>query len=447
VGRSVRSPHPCLRGAGPALKILDLTEFFSETGGGVGTYLRAKARWCAARDDVEHVLVAPARRSARRTWHGSNLYEIGGPRAWSPGYHVLLGARRLRDILERERPDVIELGSIYLAPWVLRVATRGAPIPTVGYFHMDLAGAVLRTLARRWPRAARAAMRAAIDTYLRSAYARCHSVVGASDASLKAMADAGIAERRLAPFGVDLDVFRPDARDPAWKVEAGAHGQPVALFVGRLTIEKNLPVIVNALPELHRRFGLKLVLIGHGGWRAGLEALARTHPERLAVLPYESDRARLARAYASADLYIAPSPHETFGLAAIEAAACGLPIVGAGAGALDERLAGASWARTVPAGDPRAWADAVGDLLAADRAAVGAAARASAADYSWDRTFGTLLGIYQEAIEARGGRDRREGRGVAPFRERPVSPVASGERPAVSRTRTAPRPVPPAHPA
>jgi alpha-1,6-mannosyltransferase len=363
----------------------------------VGTYLRAKARWCAARDDVEHVLVAPAPWDAVRTWHGSRLYEIGGIEApGSPGYHVLLDARRLRRILACERPDVIELGSIYLAPWALRWAARGMPIPTVGFFHMNLAGAVLRTLARRWPGAARGAMRRLIAAYLRSAYARCAVVVGASQASLHAMAEAGIVERRLVPFGVDLETFRPEARDPAWKAEVGARGRPVALFVGRLTTEKNLPVVMAALPELHRRYGLKLVMIGNGGWRPALEAMAARHPERLAVLPFEPDPARLAQAYASADLYLAPSPHETFGLSAIEAAASGLPIVAAAAGALDERLAGAAWARSVPPGDPGAWTEAVGQMLAADAAAARDAARASARGYGWDRTFATLLDVYRE---------------------------------------------------
>jgi alpha-1,6-mannosyltransferase len=422
VGRSVRAVDGGVRGAGPALKILDLTEFFSETGGGVGTYLRAKARWCAARNDIEHVLVAPGARSAEREWHGSRLYEIAGPPApASPGYHVLWNPARLRKVLDRERPDVIELGSIYLAPWVLRLAQRGTPIPTVGFFHMDLAGAVRRTLARAWPGAARTVVRDAISAYLRAAYARCGCVVGASEAAVRAMADAGITERRLAPFGVDLETFRPEARDPAWKAEVGAAKRPVALFVGRLTVEKNLPVVLAALPEMHRRFGLKLVLIGNGGWRAALEAQAASSPDMLAVLPFEADRARLARAYASADLYMATSPHETFGLAALEAAASGLPIVGAAAGALDERLAGASWARLVPAADPRAWCDAVGELLAADPAVVRTAARASVAGYSWDRTFDALLEVYRDAITR-------------------ASRRASSTRTAPHPTRRAPRP-------
>jgi alpha-1,6-mannosyltransferase len=399
VGRGVRAADRRVRGAGAALKILDLTEFFSETGGGVGTYLRAKARWCASRDDVEHVIVAPGPRNAERAWHGSHLYEIAGPAApMSPGYHVLARPGRLRRIVERERPDVIELGSPYMAPWVLRRAARGLAIPVIGFFHLDLAGAVLRTLARGWPRPARAVLRTGIAAYLRRAFGQCRCVVGASEASLEAMADAGIRERRLVPFGVDLDTFRPEARDLAWKAEVDAADRPVALFAGRLTVEKNLRVVLDALPELHRRHGLKFVLIGDGGWRAGLEALAAKTPDLLAVLPFEADRAGLARAYASADVYLAPSPHETFGLAALEAAATGLPVVGAGAGALAARLAGASWARTVPAADPKAWCDAVGQLLAADPTVTRAAARASAATYSWDRTFSALLGVYREAI-------------------------------------------------
>jgi alpha-1,6-mannosyltransferase len=401
VGRGIRAAHRRVRGAGAALKILDLTEFFSETGGGVGTYLRAKARWCAGRDDIEHVLVVPGARNAERLWHGSHLCEIAGWAApASPGYHVLAHPGRVRRILERERPDVIELGSPYLAPWVLRRAARGLGIPVIGMFHLDLAGAVLRTLARGWPRPARAVLRAGITAYLRRAFAQCRCVVGASEASLAAMADAGIRERRLVPFGVDLDTFRPEARDAEWKAEVGAAGRPVALFAGRLTVEKNLRVVLDALPEMHRRYGLKLVLIGNGGWRPGLEALAAETPDRLAVLPFEADRARLARAYASADVYLAPSPHETFGLAALEAAASGLPVVGAGAGALAQRLAGGSWARTVPAADPDAWCDAVGQLLAADPVATRAAARASAMNHAWDRTFSGLLAVYREGMGA-----------------------------------------------
>ncbi|MDH4046105.1 MAG: glycosyltransferase, partial [Gemmatimonadota bacterium] len=132
LGRRVRAVDRRVRGAGAPLKVLDLTEFFSPLGGGVRTYLSAKARWFAGREDHSHVLVVPGARDAKREWLGSTRYEIGGPPApASPGYHILTGWGRLRRILERERPDVVELGSIYLAPWFLRQAMRRTPIPTI----------------------------------------------------------------------------------------------------------------------------------------------------------------------------------------------------------------------------------------------------------------------------------------------------------------------------
>jgi len=274
-------------------------------------------------------------------------------------------------------------------------------IAQVGLFHQDLGGAFTRTLARGWPDVVRAAPARAISAYLRSAYGRCQVVVGASDAAVAAMRAAGLPNPRLVPFGVDLDTFRPEARDPAWKREVGAEGRPVALYVGRLTREKNLPVLLDALPRMHRDLDLKLVMIGDGGWRGELERLADRSPAMLTVLPYETDRVRLARAYASADLYVAPSPHETFGLAALEAAACGLPIVGASAGALAERLTDAPWARTFAPDSPRALAEAVESALPSSTGALQNEARKAACGFGWDRTFTTMLGIYTEVAVSR----------------------------------------------
>jgi alpha-1,6-mannosyltransferase len=311
---------------------------------------------------------------------------------------VLARPGALREILERETPHVIELGSIYAAPWVLRAAAVGMSIPQIGFFHMDLVGAAVRTLGRAWPAPFRSATRLSLSAYLRAAYSGCWCVVGASHAALQAIQAAGIRRPRFAPFGVDLTTFRPEAADSCWKREVGAADRPVALYVGRLTIEKNLRVVIDALPDLHQALGLKLVLIGEGGWRPQLEAMAALNPAMLAVLPYETDRVRLARAYASADLYIAPSPHETFGFSALEAAACGLPIVGADAGALSERLLNAPWARPFDPASPAALTDAVSAVLGSDAAAARKGARQAACGFGWEQTFAELLGIYREAV-------------------------------------------------
>jgi len=175
--------------------------------------------------------------------------------------------------------------------------------------------------------------------------------------------------------------------------------QPVVLYVGRLSADKGLTVPLAALEEIHRATGARLVLIGEGHLRPRLERAARATPAMLSVLPFESDRGRLARAYASADAYVAPGPNETFGMAAIEAAASGLPLAGLASAAIGRLLAGADWARTYRAGDVADCARAVIQVLSLDRAGAGERARAAVATrYSWDRTFTELLDSYGEGV-------------------------------------------------
>ena len=210
----------------------------------------------------------------------------------------------------------------------------------------------------------------------------------------------------LIPLGVDLQTFCPERRDPAWRAAVGARdGQPVAVYAGRFSTEKGLGVVLDGLPELHRATGVKLVLIGEGHLRPKLEAVRRVNPDMLAVLPYESDRGRLATALASADLYVAPFPMETFGLAAVEAMACGLPVVGVDAGATGDLLGQVEWGRAYPPGDPAGFVRAARELLDQRTQALGTKARAqAAARFSWEKTCAGLLRLYREALRGNASR-------------------------------------------
>jgi len=365
----------------------------------VRTYLSAKSAWIARQPGLEHVIVVPGPKSERATDGRTTTYTVAGPPApGSPGYHVLWNASRLRRILAEERPGAIEIGSVYTAPWLLRLARRAHPAPVVGFVHMDLPGAVGRGLARFRDWVANLAT-ASTAAYMRAAYARCTALVVTSQAAHDALIRAGLPEPHVVPMGLDLERFRPDRRDPSWREEIGiADERPVGLYVGRLAGEKDVEVLSAALPELHRRTGMTMAFIGEGRLRSRLEALEREEPQMLRVLGFERDRDRLARAYASADLCFAPCPHETFGLAALEAAACGARVVGAGSGAVGELLAGSAWGRTFVPGKPDSLVNAAADALAIDRDAASRDARRAAEPYTWDRTFTRLLEIYRGLV-------------------------------------------------
>jgi len=370
------------------VKLLDVTEFYSPQGGGVRTYLAEKARWLAPRHEVQHVIVVPSNKTAVAQWQRSRVYLVRGPAVpASPGYHFLVAGRTLREIVTREQPDVIEVGSPYFAPWLVRRAARGARARLVAFVHEN-------------PRLYAARGAGLVTRYLRAAHRGFDLTVAASEDNLAGL---GVPRTAVVPLGVDTALFHPARRDPDWKQEIGAAPeQPVALYVGRLSAEKGLDVVLEALRDIHAVTNVRLVLIGEGHLRRRLERAARDQPAQLRVLPFETDRARLARAYASADLFVAPCPYETFGLAALEAMASGLPVVGVGAAGIGRLLAHADWGRTYRVGDAGDCARAIRELLTLDLQATRCRARAVVVErYGWDRTFSELLALYEDVAGRR----------------------------------------------
>jgi alpha-1,6-mannosyltransferase len=386
------------------VKVLDITEFYSPVGGGVRTYLEAKARWISADRGMEHVIVVPGEGNGAVRWFGSKLYTVRGPRVpASPGYRFMTAGRKIGRILREERPDVVEIGSPFLAArHALRAARRMVPRPKlVGFYHCDARRVYVDFGLRRLPARFRESVGKRFERYLARVYGEMDLVVAASPAARAALERLGLRRVETVPLGVDTEVFCPERRDPGWRVEVGAvGGQSVLLYCGRLAVERGLDVVIAALPELHRLTGAKFVAIGEGQLRRRLEQLAASNPAMVAVLPFEADRARLARAYASADCYVAPFPMETFGLSAVEAMACGLPVVTVDRGAVADLARGANWARRYREGDPGDFIRAAGEILSAGGRTLGCeAAMAARRSFSWDGTFDTLGQIYGALVD------------------------------------------------
>lgn len=211
--------------------------------------------------------------------------------------------------------------------------------------------------------------------------------------------------------GVDLDLFRPGDRQAARAARGLRPDAVVLLFVGRIQPLKAPDVLVRAAAELLARDpGLRdrlVVAICGGPSGSGLEQptalvdLARALGVA-DVVRFEppGDRATLVQWYRAADVVVVPSYSESFGLVAVEAQACGTPVVAADVGGLRTAVRSGVGGLLVPGHDPGDYADAIARIVDDPRlrAALSRGAVQHAQDFGWSATTAGLLASYSSAL-------------------------------------------------
>ena len=215
----------------------------------------------------------------------------------------------------------------------------------------------------------------------------------------------------IVPPGVDLRIFHP-CNQPKSRAQFGvAQDVQVILFVGRIQPLKAPDVLIKAVAELvrrdpARRDRLQLIMIGgpsgsNPEWSQTLGPLAIDHgiKEMVDFRPH-SARAELFRWYCVSDVVAVPSYNESFGLVALEAQACGRPVVATDVGGLRHAVRNHYSGLLVKGHDQRDWADALATILddPAEMSRMGGNAAAHAATFSWDNTAAATLHAYHKAV-------------------------------------------------
>jgi len=207
----------------------------------------------------------------------------------------------------------------------------------------------------------------------------------------------------MVPSGVDHAFFSPGDRAGA-RAAVGLDDGPTLLFVGRIQPLKGLTVAVEALAQLADR-SARLVVVGGPSGADGPAELLRVQSlvARLGLV----DRVRfvdpqphhlLSTWYRAADVVVVPSRSESFGLVALEAAACGVPVVAAAVGGLRTLVDDGVTGFLVDGRDPAGFAAAVDKILADPprAAAMGVEAAVASRRYSWATTAGRLRRLYAD---------------------------------------------------
>ncbi len=369
----------------------DLTQSWSEKGGGVRVYLNRKRRYILEQTDDRHLLVIPGAEDAVVEEGRAITITLRSPHVpGSPNYRLLLRNGAVRAALERFRPNLIECEDAYNLPWVAIAHRKRFPeTALVASFMTDFPTAYASRIGERLGGQWLATTSAQIAYhYVAALYRRFDRVVALSEhGGADKLRAIGVERVSVAPLGVDIDDFSPDRRDEALRREAGAGpGQPLLIYVGRLDREKRPETVVEAFRQLPANLGARLVLVGAG-------PLIEEFADEPGVLctGFITDRGLLSRWLASADLYVSGMADETFGISVIEAQASGLPVAGVAAGAMIDRVP-AALGRLGPVDDPAAMAANIRALIGdPGLAELARAAREHAAGLGWDTAMKRLF--------------------------------------------------------
>ena len=313
------------------------------------------------------------------------------PIPFRPEYRLALGlspATKARlaafkpDAIHLSAPDLLGLGALKLA--------RQMSIPAVASVHTRFE-TYLDYYGLGW-------LRGRCEAHLKRFYGRCAAVYAPSESVAEELRSTGIVRApRIWSRGVDHQMFTPAKRDLPWRRSLGiADNEPVVTFVSRLVLEKGLGVFAEAVDRLAAK-GLhcKILIVGDGPERARFE---RRMPN--AVFTGCLTGEALARAYASADIFMFPSITETFGNVTLEAMASGLPTICADAAGSRTLVDHEATGYLAPPNEADDFARLAESLIcdAGLRRRMGAAARAKSEAFGWDAINRRLLMDYKRLL-------------------------------------------------
>ncbi len=239
-----------------------------------------------------------------------------------------------------------------------------------------------------------------IEALLRRLYRKCDALVTPSQSMVDTLREQRMHDDiSIWSRGVDRTIFSSDRRDPDWRRAHGIADDDVAIvFLGRLVMEKGLDVFADSIVALRRmQVPHRVLVIGDGPARKWFEQALPG-----GVFAGFQTGSDLGRALASGDIFFNPSVTETFGNVTLEAMACGLPVVAAGATGASSLVEDGVTGQLVPPGDTNAFADAIAPYCtdAALRGAHGDAGETRSKDYAWDAINQTVVDTYRQLVSS-----------------------------------------------
>jgi glycosyltransferase involved in cell wall biosynthesis len=296
-----------------------------------------------------------------------------------------------------QRPDLVHIVTEGPLGWSALAAAVKLKIPCSSDFHTNF-HSYSKHYGVGW-------LKKPIVTYLRKFHNKASCTLVPTSAMLKNLEQHGYLNLRVVARGVDTHLFNPAKRSAALRQQWGVKPQqPVALYVGRLAPEKNLPLLLQAFAAMKAmRRDARLVLIGDGPDRAALQS---AHAD--CVFAGMRTGEDLAAHYASGDIFLFPSTTETFGNVTVEAMASGLAVIAYDYAAAAEHIRHGRNGVVAELGDARDFITLAANLVCDPRRAssLGRHARATAERIDWEEVHDGFESALRDVIAAH---ERRAG--------------------------------------
>ncbi|OGS52089.1 MAG: hypothetical protein A3K75_00650 [Euryarchaeota archaeon RBG_13_61_15] len=248
---------------------------------------------------------------------------------WYKGYRVVVSASDMLERLRQEKVDVLHCHGLASMAILSLTAARALKIPHLITFH-TMANEAVKYYS---PLPIRQDMiEPMVWLYLRNMLKRSEVVIAPSQPIKDELLDNRVRMQacEVIPTGVDCKRFTPENYDKGFLARYGLEGKRVVLHVGRLSLEKRLDTVLEAMVSLAREEpDLRLLVAGHGPASEHYKAMAKSLgvSDRVVFAGFMSDD-ELAKAYASVEMLVIASTFETQGLVVLEALASGTPVAG-----------------------------------------------------------------------------------------------------------------------
>ena len=339
-------------------------------------------------------LIRPRQGATDSAAQGAWLEEVLKPGIPIPRYDGLkIGLPDKRGLLQLwrlKRPDIVHIVTEGPLGWSALAAAVELKLPVSTGFHTNF-----HSYSKHY---GMGFLNKPIATYLRKFHNRALATLVPTKGLRKELDSNGFENLHVVSRGVDTRLFSPSRRSPEMRQPwgAGEHGI-VAMYVGRMAPEKNLPLAVSAFLAMHERNPqVQWVMVGDGPARA---SLARRNPD--VVFAGTRSGEDLSTHYASADVFLFPSLTETFGNVTLEAMASGLAVVAYEYAGARQCMVHEESGLLAPFGDSNAFLGMAAGLMeeSGRMARLRLCARAAAERIGWESVVDRFESVLRSVIE------------------------------------------------